>query len=129
MLDLLAMTVNYHADPNTLQIDIGDVVPIGEPWLTSSACTSFLVSLPYPLGPDLELVEWPEGHARLLWLLPITDGEAVHRRLNGLESLEEAFDAAAIDFADPRRPSVIEQPTARRATRIKDGLRRRKSRR
>src|SRR5919106_2061901 len=80
---------------------------IGAPWLDDSACDHLLVSVPYPYGPDLEVCAWQRGHARLLWLLPITEAERDYRATNGLEALEARFDEHAIEFWDPRRPSVV----------------------
>jgi Suppressor of fused protein (SUFU) len=103
----LAMAAFYHCAPDpTYRLDHGHTVPIGEPWLPGSEADHFLVALPYPLGPDFEICEWDNGHARLLWLLPITQAEREFKAEHGLEALERRFDAAGIDFADPMRPSV-----------------------
>lgn len=106
LTELITISSYYHCGPQDQRLDIGHTVPIGEPWLPGSACDHFLVSLPYPYGPELEICEWGAGHARLLWLLPITETEKAYRSTNGLESLEATFDGAGIDFTDPHRPSV-----------------------
>jgi hypothetical protein len=85
---------------------IGHTVPIGEPWVPRSTCDHLLVSLPYPFGPDLELCDWDGDHARLLWLLPITEAERDIKAEHGLEALEQRFDDAAIKYWDPARSSV-----------------------
>jgi Suppressor of fused protein (SUFU) len=105
-VDLLAMTAYYHAGPLEQRLDVGHTIPIGAPWLDESACDHLLISVPYPYGPDLEVCVWQRGHARLLWLLPITEAERDFRATNGLEALEARFDKQAIEFWDPRRPSV-----------------------
>ena len=102
----LAMCAFYHAGPPEQRLDVGHTVPIGEPWLDESASDHLLVSLPYPYGPDLEVCAWEGGHARLLWLLPITKAEGEYKAANGLEALEARFDEQGIHFWDPERPSV-----------------------
>ncbi|MGW3241618.1 suppressor of fused domain protein [Streptomyces sp. NPDC001070] len=49
----------------------------------------------------------PGGHARLLWLLPVTASEIAFRRKHGTEALEQLFDEAEINPVDPRRPAVL----------------------
>ena len=53
----------------------GHTFPIGEPWLPGLTCELFLVSLPYPFGPELEVCNLSDGHLHVLWLLPITVAE------------------------------------------------------
>jgi Suppressor of fused protein (SUFU) len=105
-VELLAMNAYYHAGPPDQRLDIGHTVPIGEPWLPGSACDHALISSPYPWGGDLEVCDWVGGHARLLWYLPITEAERDHKRDRGLDALEQRFEDARLDFADPHRPSV-----------------------
>ncbi|GII34099.1 suppressor of fused domain protein [Planotetraspora mira] len=61
------------------------------------------MSLPYPLGPEFEYVE--EG-VRILWLLPITAGEADMTTRAGIDVFEELMETQGVNFLDPRRPSV-----------------------
>jgi hypothetical protein len=105
-VELLAMNAYYHAGPPDQRLDLGHTVPIGEPWLPGSACDHALISAPYPWGTDLEVCDWVGGHARLLWYLPITEAERDHKRDRGLEALEQRFEDARLDFADPNRASV-----------------------
>jgi hypothetical protein len=67
----------------------------------------FLVSLPYPFGPQLEHLSISGHNVRLLWLLPITTSERDHKRANGVEALETLFDAAEITYWDPKRRPVV----------------------
>lgn len=107
-LQRLAMVAHYHAnDDESFELDHGHTLPLGEPWLPGSTLDTVLVSLPYPLGPDFEVCEWEGGHARMLWLLPISDAEREFGRTHDLESLESRFDQARIDYLDPNRPSVV----------------------
>ncbi len=103
------MTAYYHANPDdpTFRLDVGHTVPIGEPWSPGSLCDHVLVSLPYPFGPELEVCAWDGGHARLLWLLPITAAERDFEVAHGLEALEQRFDDAALAYSDTRRGSVV----------------------
>ncbi|MFG2976973.1 suppressor of fused domain protein [Streptomyces sp. NPDC048331] len=103
LADLLAMTSYYHASHH---LDIGHSLPIGEPWLPGSPCDHLMISLPYLHGPDLEQCPLPDGHARILWLLPVTAAEMAYRREHGHEALEQLFDEQAIIPTDPLRASV-----------------------
>lgn len=103
----LAMAAYYHAGPEEQRLDVGHTVPIGEPWIEGSSCDHFVVSLPYPFGQDLEICTWNGGHARLLWLLPITQAERDFKAANGLDALESLFDEQAINFWEPTRRSVV----------------------
>ena len=91
----------------TYRLDIGHTVPLGEPYAPGATVDHFLVSLPYPFGPDLEVCEWEGGHARLLWLLPITEAEKRFRHEHDLEALEQRFDDAGIHYWDLERASVV----------------------
>ena len=53
------------------------------------------------------MCDWEVGHARILWLLPITEAERDFKAANGLEALEQRLEAARIDFWDPARPSTV----------------------
>ncbi|MDN3029337.1 suppressor of fused domain protein [Streptomyces sp. S.PB5] len=64
------------------------------------------ISLPYLHGPDLEHCPLPDGHARILWALPVTAAEMAYGREHDLEALEQLFDEHAIVPTDPRRPPV-----------------------
>lgn len=104
----LAMAAHYHANPDeSYRLDHGHTVPIGEPWSPGSACDHLLVSTPYPLGPDVEVADWSGGHARLLWLLPITEAERDFKSDHGLEALEQRLEEAALEYWDPHRTSVV----------------------
>ena len=103
----LAQSAFYHAKPDASQrLDLGHTVPIGEPWMPGSALDHDLVSLPYTLGPDFENCVWDGGHARILWLMPITESERDFKREHGLEALEQRFEEADVRYADPARPAV-----------------------
>ncbi|MGW5667725.1 suppressor of fused domain protein [Micromonospora sp. NPDC003776] len=107
-VETVTMTAYYHAAGGRNALDLGHTVPIGQPWLPRSRCDHVLVSLPYLWGPDLEVCAFPEGHIRVLWLLPITKAEKTFRHRHGLEALEQRFEDAEIDPADPGRASVVE---------------------
>lgn len=108
-VETLTMTAWYHALGGTHELDLGHTVPIGRPWLPGSHCDHLLVSLPYPWGPELEECELPEGHARVLWLLPITEAEKIYRHRHDLEALEQRLEDAEIIPTDRHRASVISE--------------------
>lgn len=103
-VELMAMIASYHCGGHRL--DLEHSMPIGEPWVPGSACDHLLISLPYLHGPDLEHCPLPEGHARILWVLPVTAAEIEFRRHHGHEVLEQLLDEAEIVPTDPFRASV-----------------------
>ena len=102
-VDLAAKIAYYHAGH---RLDVEHSMPIGEPWVPGSTCDHLLVSLPYLHGPDLEQCPLPNGHARILWTLPVTAAEIAYRREHGHEALEQLFDEHEIIPTDPTRASV-----------------------
>jgi hypothetical protein len=105
---LVAMNAYYHANPDvSFQLDVGHTVPLGEPWVPGSALDHLLVSQPYPYGPEFEMCHWEQGHARILWLLPITESEREFRAEHGLEALEQRFDDAGLRYWDARRSPIV----------------------
>ncbi|MFS1305376.1 suppressor of fused domain protein [Streptosporangium longisporum] len=105
-LESVTMNAYYHAGPPHQRLDHGHVVPINRPWFADSACDRYLSSLPYPFGPDFEVCTWDGGHARILWLLPITPAERDLIMNAGLEAFESLFEEKQVDYTDPHRPSV-----------------------
>jgi hypothetical protein len=103
-IELATMTAWYHLKE---RLGLGHTLPIGEPWLPGSSCTSMLVSLPYPFGPDLERCKLPDGDVRVLWLVPITEAEKQYKNRLGVEALEQQFDAAPLEYWRPDRVSVV----------------------
>ena len=102
--ELVTMAAWYHG---RRRLGAGHTLPIGEPWLPGSACEFFLVSLPYPFGPELEVCNLAGGHLHVLWLLPITAAERQFKAREGLEALEQRFDARALEYWVPGRPSAV----------------------
>ena len=103
-VELLSMSTWYHGDRKR---GTGHTFPIGEPWLPRSACEYFLVSQPYPFGPDLEVCNFPGGHVHVVWLLPITAAERDFKVREGLEALEQRFDACGLKYWVPGRESAV----------------------
>ncbi|MEU8578664.1 suppressor of fused domain protein [Streptomyces asoensis] len=103
-IELMAMIAAYHCTGHRLGLEHS--MSIGAPWVPGSACDHVLISLPYLYGPDLEHCPVPGGHARILWVLPVTTAETAFRRRHGHEALEQPFDEAEINPLDPFRASV-----------------------
>ena len=99
------MAAWYHGQ---YALGLGHTFPIGEPWLPGSRCPFFLVSLPYPFGPELEVCNSADGQARILWLVPITAVERNFKAREGLEALEQRFDECRLEYWRPNRESVVE---------------------
>lgn len=103
-VELLFMIAWYHG---RYGLGEGHTMPIGEPWLPGSGCEFFLVSLPYPFGPRLEVCDFEGGELRVLWLLPITAAERDYKKREGLEALEQRFDDCGLEYWAHDRASVV----------------------
>ena len=106
-VEIATILAYYHCGPPEQRLDHGHTTWLGEPWVKRSPLTHMLISLPYPYGPELEIYEHSGGHTRILWALPITEDEKSFRHEHGLEALESRFDEHGIDYANPRRRSVL----------------------
>lgn len=103
-VELLAMIAHRHiSDP----LGKWHLMPIGEPWLDGSTCDVFLISPPYPFGPDLEICKLADDHVHILWLLPITQSEREYCKQHGAEALEARFEDAGLEYWRPDRASVV----------------------
>jgi len=105
-VETLTMLANFHADERH-RLDVGSVVSIGDSWMRGSKCDHLLISVPYPYGPNLEWLKLPDICVRFLWALPVTPQEAAFVELNGMEALEQKFDAVRVDYMNPFRSSVV----------------------
>lgn len=103
-VELLFMAAWYHGRHG---LGVGHTLPIGEPWLPGSTCEFLLVSRPYPFGPQLEVCDLPDGHLHVLWLLPITAAEREFKVREGVEALEQRFDACGLEYGVPDRASAV----------------------
>jgi len=103
-VELLAMCAYYH---HTDGLGLGHTFPVGEPWLENSTCDHFLISLPYILGPKLEICQTSDQNLRIYWALPITKKEREYKVKNGIDALEAKFEEKALMYWKLDRPSVI----------------------
>lgn len=103
-IELITMITWYHKEA---RLGLGHTLPIGEPWLEGSRCNHFLISTPYPFGPDFEHFHRPNLSVRFLWLLPITQSEREFKKTHGLEALEIEFEAHEMAFWNPLRDPVV----------------------
>jgi hypothetical protein len=103
-VELLTMSAWYHG---RYGLATGHTFPIGEPWLPGSICEFFLVSKPYPFGPQLEVCICPNLHLHVLWLLPITGPEREYKAQRGLDAIEQQFDASGLEYWVPNRASIV----------------------
>jgi len=106
-IELLTTIAHYHRTGHPLNLH--HTVNFGRPWLPGSLCDHGLISLPYLDGPRLELLQLSDSKhpIRCLWLLPITQSERDFKVELGTEALEQKFQSANFNYADPHRPSVV----------------------
>lgn len=103
-VELLAMVVFYdRADI----LGLGHSMPIGEPWLPGSACDHFLLSAPYPFGPQLETCHVGDRHVDFLWLVPITESERRFKTEHGLDALEAQFEEQQLHYWEIERRPIL----------------------
>ena len=103
-VELLAMAVYYDRDG---RLGLGHTLPIGEPWLPGSICDHFLISLPYPWGPQLQTCHVGDRHVEFLWLLPITSREREFKTKHGQEALEVRFEEVQLRYWNAQRDSAV----------------------
>jgi hypothetical protein len=106
-VDILAIVAHNHAGPEQQRVGLGHTLNIGEPWIAGSVCTHLLISLPYAYGPALEICEWPDGHARVLAVQPISAAERAFTIDHGVEALEQRLEDTQAAFSDQRRASAV----------------------
>jgi hypothetical protein len=102
-VETLAMVAYYH---HAHGLDIGHTFPVGRPCFPGGAADHFLVSLPYPFGPELEQCLTAGHDTQFLWLLPVYKSEVRFRHAHDLEALELLFEDPPINILDGRRPPV-----------------------
>ena len=105
-VETLAAVTMRQFEPE-LTARVGRVVPIGRPWTKGAAADHFLVTLPYPFGPEFERCDSASGLVRFLWLVPIAKEEAEYVREHGVDAFEDLAEDADVEFADPNRPSLV----------------------
>jgi hypothetical protein len=103
-VELLAMVVYFHG---VQELSVGDTVSVGEPWLPGSTCGHLLVSSPYLLADELWTLSLPGREVRFRWVIPITAAERTYIAERGLDSLEQRFEEAGLEYWDPHRTSVV----------------------
>ena len=82
-------------------------MPVGEPCFDGSTCDVFLVSRPYPFGPELEICSLTDDHIHVLWLLPITQSERAFCQQQGIDALEARFDEVGLEYWKLDRAPVV----------------------
>ena len=107
LIELMAMVAHFHSNPEH-RLGLGHTLRIGRPIVKGSSLDRLLISLPYPFGPDFEYMHFSNGsHARMLWLVPITQEEEEFRHKVGLDALEELLERQGIPYSDLSRHSAL----------------------
>jgi hypothetical protein len=99
-----AMLAYYHA---VERLDVGHMLPMGQPLVPGSNLRYWLISLPYPWGPQLERLTVKGREIRVLWAIPITLEERLYRIQHGLDALEQRFEEQDLNYIEPLRPSLV----------------------
>jgi hypothetical protein len=75
--------------------------------LEDSTCDHLLISLPYTLGPKLEICQINDDVIHIYWALPITKKEREYKTKNGLGALETKLEEKGVAYWQLDRPSVV----------------------
>ena len=105
-VETLAMVAHFQSF-EAHALSIGDTVNIGHSWLGESPFDHLVVTLPYPYGPNLEISPEAAGHARFLWLVPISKAEAEFIRRSGFGRFEDLIEESEVDVLDPHRRVLV----------------------
>jgi hypothetical protein len=107
LVEMLAALASVNADPAT-RLGVGSVISLGRPWTAGSPADQLLVLPPYVFGPGFERCELDDGRRIVvLWLVPITSGEARFVRQQGYKAFEQLMERRAANIVDPARPSIV----------------------
>ncbi len=105
IVELLTVCASYHR--NVLPLNLNHTVNIGQGWLIDSNCDNGFISLPYLEGKKLEDFEYSGKTVHCYWLIPITQAERDYKIKNGCEALEQLFEEKQIEYANPKRDSLV----------------------
>lgn len=107
MVEVLTAIAYYHNQ--TQQIGLNHTVNFGQPWKLGSECNHGLISLPYLDGPNLEELHSIDGQkvVKFYWLIPICEAEVRFKIRYGVDALEEKFENANFNYANPLRKCVV----------------------
>jgi hypothetical protein len=105
VLELMTVAASYHR--NALPLNLHHTVNIGRPWIDNSKCDHGFISEPYTEGQGLEFFKFNEETIHCYWLIPITEAERDYHTENGCEALEQLFENGHLEYANPKRASLI----------------------
>ncbi|MDP2712913.1 MAG: suppressor of fused domain protein [Solirubrobacteraceae bacterium] len=105
LVEMLAALAIVNADP-AQRLGVGSIIALGRPWIADATADHLLVLPPYPIGQGFEVYESDERRIVVLWLVPITAGEAQFVRSRGFEAFETLLQQREVNVADPARASV-----------------------
>jgi hypothetical protein len=88
-------------------LDLGDRLPLGEPWQPDATCDGLFVCRPHPFGVVLERARGGSHPVRVRWLLPITAAERRFAAERGAGELELRLEDAQAEYWRRDRPGVV----------------------
>lgn len=86
-----------------ITLEAYQTVEFKQPWYEGSKCDYGLISPPYIEGPELEEC----GNINCFWLIPLTQEEVQFKMQFGIESLEQKFNDAELNFLHYYRDSIV----------------------
>jgi hypothetical protein len=103
-VELVTTAAAFH---QATPLDVGDRLPLGEPWQPGATCDGFLLCRPHPFGQPLEHARGGSRPIRVRWLLPITAAERRFAAEHGVDELELRLEDARIEYWRRDRTSVV----------------------
>lgn len=102
-VEIVTMVAHYN---HGIALGEAHTMPIGGPWLSGSQCDHMLLMRPRAFGEAFERIAAPDGSARILQLVPITEAERDFKIAEGVAALTSRLDAARVETWRRDRPSV-----------------------
>jgi hypothetical protein len=104
-VELLYALSHFHITGEPL--GFGHTVNLGRSLVAESPLEYGLLSAPYMEPEGFDVLSLEAGEVWFAWLLPITEAERDFKIAQGIEALENALEAARVDYLNPFRPSVV----------------------
>jgi hypothetical protein len=103
-VEIVTMVAHYN---HGIALGEAHTMPIGDPWLPGSRADHMLLTRPTTFGEAFERIAAPDGHGRILELVPITAAERDYKIAEGYGALMARLEAARADLRRPDRASVV----------------------
>jgi len=105
-VEKMAALARRQADPQVKKLEVGSVIPLGEPWLEGAACDHLYFASAAAYPDEFDFLELDGLTIRFLWAIPVHGEEARFIEREGGETFEDRLGEAGVSLVDPQRPPV-----------------------